>query len=103
MSGQPLNPIDLGGYSEGFDPAWLAALKSSDGMDLFKKTFCKGQTLKKQGPSKICIVHHRVGTSVSGAPEACKFYERNDELAVNRWALEVAIHKTLSGDPHIVK
>ena len=48
-------------------------------------------------------MHHRVGTSVSGAPEACKFYERNDELAVNRWALEVAIHKTLSGDPHIVK
>ena len=48
-------------------------------------------------------MHHRVGTSVSGAPEACKFYERNDELVVNRWALEVAIHKTLSGDPHIVK
>ena len=103
-----MNPIELGGsdgsggdnFVEGISPTWLEHLKRCPGMEQYKSRYRKDQTLRKNSSSKVLVVKC---TSDSGAPLACKCYERKDERALERWALEVIIHKSVSGHPNIVQ
>ena len=93
--------------AEGRDPARAVALRGMPGIEQFKHVYLKGQTLSKATGCKVSWVQPRVGASMgasgSGTPRACKIYERPDEQAVDRWAMEVAIHQTLAGDRHVVQ
>ena len=100
--------IELGGsdastgddFVEGVSPAWLEQLKKCPSMEQYKGSYTKDQTLRKNQSGKVLLVN---STSASGAvPLACKCYERKDERMLERWALELAIHQTVSGHPHIV-
>ena len=100
----PIGPAGLAQdvFAEGVNPIWLENLKRSHGIEEFKRTYCKEQTICKQGASKVHQVVLRDSTSASGAPSACKLYERRDKRDLEVWALEIAIHSALSGHPNIV-
>ena len=77
------HPIGPGGlaqdvFAEGVNPIWLENLERSLSIEEFKRTYAKEQTICKQGASKVHQVVLRDSTSASGAPSACKLYERND-------------------------
>ena len=102
------HPIGPGGlaqdaFAEGVNPIWLENLKRSPGIEEFKRTYAKEQTICKQHASKVHQVVLRDSTSASGAPSACKSYERKDKRNLERWAFEIAVHSTLSGHPNIVE
>ena len=98
----PLGPGGLAQdvFAEGVNPIWLKNLKRSPGIDEFKRTYAKEQTIRTQGASKVHQVVLRDSTSASGAPSSCKSYERNYERSLEMWALEIAVHLTLSWHPH---
>ena len=102
------HPIGPGGlaqdvFAEGVNPIWLENLKRSPSIAEFKRAYVKEQTICKQGASKVHQVVLRDSTSASGAPSACKSYERKDERSLEMWALEIAVHSTLLGHPNIVE
>ena len=63
----------------------------------------RGHTLCKTLGSKVLWAQARVGASGSGIPRACKHYERADDQCVDKWALEVKIHQTVTGDRNVVQ
>ena len=90
-------------FAEGVNPIWLENLKRCPGIEEFKSTYVREQTIRKQAACKVHQVVLRKSTSLSGASLACKSFERQDDRGLERWALEMAIHTTLSGHPHIVE
>ena len=89
---------------EGIDPVWLENLKRGPKIEEFKQKYVKEQTLQKQIASTVNLVRLQDGTSAPCAPLVCKCYTAwKAQRCFERWASEIAIHKSVSGHPNIVK
>ena len=107
-------PIGLGEFAErvlveGVDPVWLVNLQTGPKIDEFHQTYVKERAILQRvrtrvRTSTVSLVKLRDSTSASDAPLACKCYKQNrSQRCFERWASEIAIHKSVSGHPNIVK
>ena len=97
---------DSGNVLEGIDPVWLENLERGPKIKEFHQKYVKEQYLgKPTNTSRLAyLVKLRDSTSASDAQRVCRSYSScGTKQRFERWALEIAIHKSVSGHPNIVK